>query len=182
MKEHPPISGRFLAKHPCHKSSGDRRWYYTACRKAQVVDLYQAAREVGIHHFIKHLDGSEHGGYNSTTGQSVKPLSGGEHTLIQLLRLCTLPKPPPIIILDEPNSALDTITEGEILGKILRRFKDSTVIVMTHKLKAIQGAQLILCLKDGRIEESGTHEGLLEKQNGCYAELWAKQYSTNAEE
>jgi ABC-type multidrug transport system fused ATPase/permease subunit len=108
-------------------------------------------------------------------GQVETNLSGGEIALIHLLRLCI--RKPPIIVLDEVNSALDAKTEIDVLGKVLNQFPQSTIILATHRLKAIEGAGLIICLKDGWVVESGTHRALVE-QKGYYADLLAKQNAT----
>jgi ABC-type multidrug transport system fused ATPase/permease subunit len=132
------------------------------------------AEAVGIHDHIKKLEN----GYNTMVGQSEKTLSGGEIALIQLLRICILDEPPPIIVLDEPNSALDPITEADILGKVFKRFPKSIIIVATHKLRLIERARLILCLKNGEIMEAGMHDELMTRPGGYYAEMWVTQNCT----
>ena len=82
---------------------------------------------------------------------------------------------PPILILDEATSSVDTRTEVEI-GKAMKKLMEGrTSFVIAHRLSTIKNADLILCLKDGDIVEQGTHEELMEK-NGFYANLYNSQF------
>ena len=129
---------------------------------AKSRDVIRLAKQVGIHRFIKKLQD----GYNTNVGKLEKKVSGGQNVLIQLLRLCIQHKKPKIIVLDEVNSALNPDTEMDILGKVLKLFPCSTIIVITHKFKVVKDARLIICIKDGRIVEKGSPKKLI--KNGRY--------------
>ena len=77
----------------------------------------------------------------------------------------------PVIILDEPTAALDTESEVAVQQAIDALVKDKTVIVITHRLSIISGAQQIIVLADGQVAASGSHDELL-AQNGLYRKLW----------
>eukprot|EP00977_Amphora_coffeiformis_P021528 scaffold9441_cov167-Amphora_coffeaeformis.AAC.7 len=81
---------------------------------------------------------------------------------------------PPICIFDEATSALDTITEQSVKEALDRLGNDRTVLVIAHRLGTIKNANQIIVLKDGIINEQGTHEELLSK-GGQYAEMWNMQ-------
>jgi ATP-binding cassette subfamily B protein len=133
--------------------------------------IESAARSAGAHHFIQQLDD----GYDTILGESGVTLSGGERQRIALAR--ALIKPAPILLLDEPSSALDSITESEIFGNLTRLAKNRTTILIAHRLSTARGADRILVLENGRTIEIGTHEELLSAQ-GSYARLWALQHKT----
>ena len=108
-------------------------------------------------------------GYQTRVGDIGGKLSGGEKQRISIAR--ALLKNVPIIILDEPTAALDTESEVAVQHAIDALVKDKTVIVITHRLSTISGAQQIIVLADGQVAESGSHDGLL-AQNGLYRKLW----------
>ena len=138
-------------------------------QRTKSMDVVAAAKAAGIHNLILKLED----GYQTRVGGTEKRLSGGQGTLIQLLRLCIPPKPP-IIVLDKANSALDPHTELEVLPKVLTLFAHSTIIVITHKPQIIRSARLILCLHDGRIVEQGTHNELMLIKGGFYSGMLDK--------
>jgi ATP-binding cassette subfamily B protein len=92
-----------------------------------------------------------------------------------------LVKNPPILLLEEATSALDTRTEPEILGTLRRLAQGRTTIAIAHRLSTIADADRIIVLDGGELAESGTHAGLL-AQGGLYAEMWAQQANENVEE
>jgi len=108
-------------------------------------------------------------GYQTRVGDIGGKLSGGEKQRISIAR--ALLKNAPIIIIDEPTAALDTESEVAVQQAIDALVKDKTVIVITHRLSTISGAQQIIVLADGQVAESGSHDGLL-AQNGLYRKLW----------
>ena len=80
----------------------------------------------------------------------------------------------PIIILDEPSAALDSISEYELNNLIMEEGQNRTIIFISHRLSTTRNADKIIMLENGRIIESGSHSQLLE-QNGRYADMWTAQ-------
>ena len=119
-------------------------------------------------------------GYKSMVGERGLKLSGGEKQRVAIAR--TILKAPPILILDEATSALDSHTEQEIQSALDMVSRDRTTIVIAHRLSTVIGADEIIVLKEGGIEERGTHAQLLRKK-GLYASMWDRQReATEAEE
>ena len=111
-------------------------------------------------------------GYNTVVGERGLKLSGGEKQRVSIAR--TLLKDPPILILDEATSSLDTKSESMIQDALETVAANRTTLVIAHRLSTIADADLILVLQDGQIVEQGTHFKLLEQQ-GLYAEMWHLQ-------
>lgn len=128
-------------------------------------EIEAAARAARCHDFIMAMPD----GYQTRVGDIGGKLSGGEKQRISIARV--LLKNAPVIILDEPTAALDTESEVAVQQAIDALVKDKTVIVITHRLSTISGAQQIIVLADGQVAESGSHDGLL-AQNGLYRKLW----------
>ena len=128
-------------------------------------EIEAAARAARCHDFIMAMPD----GYQTRVGDIGGKLSGGEKQRISIAR--ALLKNAPIIILDEPTAALDTESEVAVQQAIDALVKDKTVIVITHRLSTISGAQQIIVLADGQVAESGSHDELL-AQNGLYRKLW----------
>ncbi len=119
-------------------------------------------------------------GFQSEVGERGLKLSGGEKQRVAIAR--TILKAPPILLLDEATSALDTQTEQEIQTALDLVSKNRTTLVIAHRLSTVIGADEIIVLKDGEIEERGTHRELLDK-GGLYAAMWDRQReATEAEE
>ena len=135
--------------------------------KADATDaeIEAAARAARCHDFIMAMPD----GYQTRVGDIGGKLSGGEKQRISIAR--ALLKNAPIIILDEPTAALDTESEVAVQQAIDALVKDKTVIVITHRLSTISGAQQIVVVADGQIAVSGTHQELL-AQDGIYRRLW----------
>lgn len=108
-------------------------------------------------------------GYQTRVGDIGGKLSDGAKQRISIAR--ALLKNAPVIILDEPTAALDTESEVAVQQAIDALVQDKTVIVITHHLSTISGAQQIIVLSGGQVAESGTHSELL-TQNGVYRRLW----------
>ncbi len=101
-------------------------------------------------------------------------LSGGERQRISIAR--AILKDAPIILLDEPTSALDAESEVLVQHAIDRLVADKTVVVISHRLSTIVGADQILVVQAGKIIERGTHPELL-NQKGAYSQMWWSQQS-----
>ena len=111
-------------------------------------------------------------GLNTLVGEKGVALSGGQKQRISIAR--ALVKNPEILILDDSLSAVDAKTEAKIIENIQAERSGKTTIITTHRLSAIQHANWIIVLDDGRIIEEGTHENLLE-MNGWYKEQFDRQ-------
>ena len=101
-------------------------------------------------------------------------LSQGQKQLLCIARvmLCL----PPMLILDEATSSIDTRTELKIQNAFVKMMEGRTSFIVAHRLSTIKEADLILVMRDGQIIEQGTHESLLER-NGFYAELYNSQWA-----
>ena len=143
---------------------------------ASDADIEQATEIAQIGHFIKELPD----GYGTMVGERGLKLSGGEKQRVAIAR--TVLKAPPILILDDATSALDTTTEHEIQSALDIVSKNRTTLVIAHRLSTVVGADEIIVLKGGEIAERGSHSDLL-TQNGLYASMWNRQReATQAEE
>ncbi len=123
-----------------------------------------AAKVANAHSFITHKEG----GYNSNIGDRGTKLSGGERQRLTIARAVL--KNPPILILDEATSSLDTESERLVQDAINNVMKDRTTIVIAHRLSTIRHADEIIVLQKGEIAERGTHDSLL-AQGGIYKRL-----------
>lgn len=113
-------------------------------------------------------------GWNTMVGERGMMISGGEKQRLAIARL--LLKDPPLLFFDEATSALDTYTEQALLQNInsILKEKARTSVFVAHRLRTIFDSDIIFVLKDGQVEEQGTHPELIEK-GGLYADLWAAQ-------
>lgn len=133
-------------------------------------EVIAAAKACHAHSFIKRLPR----GYDTMIGEDGGSLSQGQKQLLCITRvmLCR----PPMLILDEATSSIDTRTEIKIQNAFAKLMEGRTSFIVAHRLSTIRNADIILVMKDGRIIEQGNHETLL-SQNGFYANLYNSQYS-----
>ena len=132
------------------------------------ADLERACRSVGIHDFIASLPE----GYDTRIGER-SGLSAGQKQQIAIAR--SILKESPMIIFDEATSSVDTRTEKQIQSAVEKMTSGRTSFLIAHRLSTIADCDKIIVMKDGRLVESGTHEGLLAK-GGHYAELYYSQF------
>ena len=145
--------------------------------EATDAEIEQAARAAHAHHFIKQLPN----GYDTIIGEDGGNLSQGQKQLLCITRIML--SLPPMLILDEATSSIDTRTELKIQDAFAKMMKGRTSFIVAHRLSTIRDADIILVMKDGNIIEQGNHDSLL-SQNGFYATLYHSQFegSPNAAE
>ena len=133
-------------------------------------EIEAAAKASHAHSFIKRLPK----GYDTVIGEDGGSLSQGQKQLLCITRvmLCL----PPMLILDEATSSIDTRTELKIQQAFATMMKGRTSFIVAHRLSTIREADIILVMKDGNIIEQGNHESLL-AQDGFYAKLYASQFA-----
>ena len=133
-------------------------------------EMIAAAKACHAHGFIKRLSD----GYDTVIGEDGGSLSQGQKQLISIARvmLCQ----PPMLILDEATSSIDTRTEIKIQDAFAKLMKGRTSFIVAHRLSTIQNADRILVMKDGTIIEQGNHEELL-AQKGFYYNLYNSQFA-----
>lgn len=133
-------------------------------------EIIEAAKKAHAHSFIKRLPN----GYKTKIGEDGGSLSQGQKQLLCITRLMLCP--PPMLILDEATSSIDTRTEIKIQKAFNTLMKNRTTFIVAHRLSTIQNADLILVMNDGNIIEQGTHVSLY-AQKGFYYNLYNSQFS-----
>lgn len=142
---------------------------------ATMEEVVAAAKASHAHSFIKRLPE----GYDTVIGETEGLLSEGQKQLLCISRIML--SIPPMLILDEATSSIDTRTEQKIQNAFAKLMKGRTSFIVAHRLQTIQNADVILVMKDGKVIEQGNHETLL-KKNGFYAKMFYNQFAENASE
>ncbi|MBQ3079682.1 MAG: ABC transporter ATP-binding protein [Clostridia bacterium] len=131
--------------------------------------VVEAAKKAHAHSFIRRLKD----GYNTVLSEDGGGLSQGQKQLLCIARVMLLS--PEILILDEATSSIDTRTEKQIQDAFARLMTGRTSFIVAHRLSTIRNADTIIAMKDGKIEEIGTHDELI-KKNGFYYDMYMSQY------
>ncbi|MBO5447796.1 MAG: ABC transporter ATP-binding protein [Ruminococcus sp.] len=173
---------RYVTRHSLRSSYGmvlQETWLRAGTIRDNIVmgrpdatdeEVIQAAKASHAHGFIKRLPN----GYDTVISEDGGSLSQGQKQLLCIARvmLCL----PPMLILDEATSSIDTRTEIKIQEAFAKMMKGRTSFIVAHRLSTIREADVILVMKDGHIIEQGNHEELL-KKNGFYANLYNSQFA-----
>jgi ATP-binding cassette subfamily B protein len=133
-------------------------------------EVIAAAKAAHAHGFIKRLKD----GYDTVVGEGGGNLSQGQRQLLSISRVML--SLPPMLILDEATSSIDTRTEMKIQEAFLKMMNGRTSFIVAHRLSTIREADVILVMRDGHIVEQGRHEELL-KKSGFYSELYNSQFA-----
>ena len=136
---------------------------------ASEEEILRAAKSSHAHSFIRRLEN----GYDTIISDDGGSLSQGQKQLLCIARIMLLL--PPMLILDEATSSIDTRTEKKIQSAFNMLMEGKTSFIIAHRLSTIKNADIILVMKNGRIIESGNHESLIEKE-GFYYNLYNSQY------
>ncbi|KAF5664972.1 HMT1-like vacuolar membrane protein [Fusarium heterosporum] len=135
------------------------------------AEIHEACRSAAIHDkILSFVDG-----YDTEVGEQGVKLSGGEIQRLAIARVFL--KNPPILILDEATSAIDTNTESSIQAALDELKRERSTFIIAHRLSTIVGADKILVIHEGKVVESGTHIELMSK-DGRYSALWNKQVAS----
>lgn len=132
-------------------------------------EIIRAAKSAYAHHFIQQLSH----GYDTVLAEDAGNLSQGQRQLLAIARVMLVQ--PPMLILDEATSNIDTLTEIRIQKAFAKMMEGKTSFIVAHRLSTIQSADIILVLDKGQIVEQGNHAELLTR-NGFYANLYKSQF------
>ena len=134
-------------------------------------EVLAACKAAHAHSFIRRLPQ----GYDTVVGEDGGQLSQGQKQLLCIARIML--RLPPMLILDEATSSIDTRTEAKIQQAFTAMMEGRTTFIVAHRLSTIREADVILAMRDGQIVEQGSHEELLAK-NGFYANLYNSQFAS----
>ncbi len=140
--------------------------------EADFAEVVRAAKAAHAHDFIVEKEF----GYDTIVGEGGVTLSGGERQRIAIAR--AILHNPPILILDEATSSVDSETEKAIQEAIADLIRDRTVIAIAHRLATLRNASRLVVIEEGRVAETGTHDALV-AQGGIYADLVRTQTELN---
>ena len=154
----------------CLKTGTIRENIKMGCPTATDEQMIAAAKASHAHSFIKRLPE----GYDTVIGEDGGSISAGQKQLLCITRVM-LAKPP-MLILDEATSSIDTKTEIRVQRAFEKLMEGKTSFVVAHRLSTIMGSDLILVMRDGNIVEKGTHDELIAK-GGFYSELYNSQFA-----
>ncbi len=142
---------------------------YGVGRDVSDAEVEEAARAASVHTVVTEFPD----GYGTLVGEKGVTLSGGQKQRIAIAR--TLLKNPHILILDDSTSSVDTETEAEIRTALNNLMQNRTTFIIAHRIQSVMVADLILVLDGGQIVQAGTHEELLEQEDGMYREIYEIQ-------
>ena len=132
-------------------------------------EIIAAARAASAHSFIRRLPA----GYDTVIDEGGENLSQGQRQLLTIARAMLLN--PPMLILDEATSSVDTLTEQKIQATFLKMMNGRTSFIIAHRLSTIRGTDRIIVMNNGSVIEQGTHDELLAR-DGFYAKLYSSQF------
>ena len=138
--------------------------------EASMDEIIEASKKANIYDYIMSLPH----GFDTQIGERGVRLSGGQKQRLSIARVFL--KNPPILLLDEATSALDNTTEIMIQEALDTLKEGRTTIVVAHRLSTTKNADNILVIEHGKVKESGTHEKLMNIENGTYKELYVSQF------
>jgi len=134
-------------------------------------EVIMAAKQARCHEFIENLPN----GYNTVIGENGERLSGGERQRISIAR--AILKDAPIVLLDEATASLDAENETKVQAALSELIKNRTVLVIAHRMRTVLGADKIVVIKDGKIEDND-HPEVLKNKEGIFSTMLQLQYSS----
>ncbi|MRI75469.1 ATP-binding cassette domain-containing protein, partial [Enterococcus mundtii] len=143
--------------------------------EASDEEIIEAMKKAHIFDFVMRLPQ----GLDTEIGSQGVKISEGQRQLMTIAR--TMIINPPMLILDEATSSVDTLTEQKIQDAFLQMMTGRTSFVIAHRLATIKSAEKILVMDNGQVVEIGTHDELLQKEQGYYRDLYEAQFNQKAQ-